>query len=168
MTSGSRVSEGLPFAATVIAFVAGVALSPSEADLGFYEAAAQIIPVLLLVLAVELGFVRSSDLPTAMWLTSIISQETVRSPPRQIQGLARHLKQLRAEGRNTRILRALIGAATVLALALGEFFALHPLSEGRAEAGNPRLVYGALCAGICAIAMVSMMQARTHPPEEAD
>ena len=48
--------EGLPFTATLAAFVLGFVMSPDEAAIGFYEATAQIIPVLLLLLAVELRF----------------------------------------------------------------------------------------------------------------
>lgn len=56
---------GLPAAATVLAFVIGLVVGASSGayEMTFYEATAQIIPVLLLVLAVEARFFRIDLVP---------------------------------------------------------------------------------------------------------
>ena len=126
-----------PFAGFVVGYLA----SPTEASESFYTATAEVIPVLLLVLAVELRFFRLRELP-------------MPSVPRR-RSMADTLEA--AERSFVPLVRALTSIATLAVLALGEFAALHALGPAGPESGNPRLVYGAISAGIGALAALSIL-----------
>ena len=126
-----------PWAGFLIAYLA----SPAEADEAFYDAASQIIPVLLLVLAVELRFFRLRSLPLPAFERDQSLAEKLEAAERSVVPLA----------------RVAVSLATLAVLAIGEFAALHPLSSGVAEAGNAGLVYGALGAGVGALAALAIL-----------
>ena len=151
-------AEGLPFAATLAAFVLGFVMSPAEAAMGFYDAAAQIIPVLLLVLAVELRFLQLGGLPSATWLLAVRPEDAAKGVTDRAGAAARRLERFLGEGGGVTVVRATIGVGTIVALAAAEFIALHPLSLDDAAAGNPRWIYGALCAATAAIAVLAFQR----------
>jgi hypothetical protein len=166
VVEGLWAAEGLPFAATLAAFVAGFVLSPREAAMGFYDATSQIIPVLLLVLAVELRFLHLSGLPSAAFLLAVRPEDTEKGPTERATAAARRVEHFFGEGGSVTLMRAVVGIGTILALAVGEFIALHPLSTDDAAAGNPRWIYGALCAGTAAIAVLSFQRGRRRGPPD--
>ena len=132
-----------PYVGALVAFI----LSPAEATAEFYSAAAQIIPVLLLVLAVELRFFRV-DMPDL----------SAAAPPSgmdlaSVQAWERRLRSSEV----VRGIRTLISIGTLAILTLGEFVALHPLTQSDDAAGNPRWIYAALAAGLGAIAALSLL-----------
>jgi hypothetical protein len=126
-----------PWAGFLIAYLAG----PAEAGEAFYDAASQIIPVLLLVLAVELRFFRLRSLPLPTFERDQSLSEKLEVAERSLVPLA----------------RVAVSLATLAVLAIGEFASLHPLSSGDADAGNAGLVYGALGAGVGAIAALAIL-----------
>lgn len=104
---------------------------PSES---FYETAGQVIAVLLLALALERRLIVFSRLPHEYWEARSIRDALAISGP-ALPGLA----------------RLVYGIATILALAVGEAFALAPLISGDLGSGHVRPVVAAIGAGFVAI-----------------
>jgi hypothetical protein len=123
----------------------GFFLAPHEASEAFYSAAAQIIPVLLLVLAVELRFFRFEA-----------AAFRVRPPPRS-QSLIESFEATAESAELAKAGRTVYAAITLVVLTVGEFAALHPLAQGSATAGNPQWVYAALAGGFVAIATLAVI-----------
>ena len=161
-------ADGLPFAATLAAFVVGFVMSPDEAAIGFYDATSQIIPVLLLVLAVELRFLHLSGLPSPAFLLALRPEDAEKGASERASAVARRVERFFGEGGSLPVVRATVGIGTILALAIGEFIALHPLSVDDAATGNPRWIYGALCAGIAAIAVLAFQRGQRPGPVDVD
>lgn len=168
LVDGLRGADGLPFAATLAAFVAGFVMSPAEAAMGFYDATAQIIPVLLLVLAVELRFLHLSGLPSAAFLLALRPEDAEKGAGERASAAAHRVERFVEQGGGAAVVRAVVGIGTILALAVGEFIALHPLSVDDAAAGNPRWIYGALCAATAAIAALAVQRGQRPEPREGD
>ena len=145
----------------------GYFASPAEATADFYGAAAQIIPVLLLVLAVELRFfrVRAEDLASTRYVTA----RTLRSLPESVAVIADDVDRAEQDALASavaRLVRTVIAVTTLLSLTVGQFTALHPLAQGDADAGNPRWVYMAIGSGLAAIATLALLGDDAEPAPE--
>src|SRR3954451_20514093 len=110
-----------------VAFCAGAAAAPAQArTLDFYSTSAQIVPVLLVVLAIETRvfewrprYARLKDESRFMWFMA----------------------------------SNFVDVFGVLAcLLLAELAALHPLATGKPGAGHPAIIYGGLTVGFVAVA----------------
>jgi len=141
-----------PAVAPLLGFCLAAITSPQEATNGFYTTAAQIIPVLLLVLAVELGFFRFR----------LAAPEQLRMSRGGRLPTARDVEAGMESAELAVSIRSLVALATLLALTVGEFVALHPVAQGDESTGNPRVVYGALAAGVAAIAALAVLGDRGH------
>lgn len=162
-------SLGPPALAAVIGIAGGFALSPDEASMEFYTASAEIIPVLLLTLAVQ---ARLFQLPTvrrvfALWsgLASSSSRPDVGDALGHIERFGEGVGSLR------RFLeRTVLGLALLGMLVAAQFAALHPLGTGEAGDGNPEIVYIALATGflmVGALAMTGGIEGMGPAPEGA-
>jgi hypothetical protein len=140
-------------------FLLAAALSPSEATREFYATAAQIIPVLLLVLAVELRFFR---LPHGTFRAAARAMFKPPPPSRSRRSRMRLDSTAMAE-----FMGAMFGLWTLSVLIIGEFVALHPIAQGDEDAGSPRAVYGAIAAGLAAVAVLAVIgEERQQAKEE--
>jgi hypothetical protein len=151
-----------------VGLVVGYFASPAEATADFYAAAAQIIPVLLLVLAVELRFfrVRAEDLPSTRYVTARNLARTLRSLPESAAAIADDVDRAEQDAVASavgRLVRTVIAVTTLLSLTVGQFTALHPLAQGDADAGNPRWVYMAIGSGLGAIATLALLGDDAEP-----
>jgi hypothetical protein len=126
--------QGWTVAFPLGAMFIGYTGSPAEATLSFYATAAQIIPVLLLVLAVEFQFFSYRAIPLPQELGT----------DRQATRLA------------IRLNRMIAALATLTALIIGELAALHPVAIGSALSGNPRVVYAAIGGALGAIVALAL------------
>lgn len=149
---------GPPAIGAVLGVLLGFALAPDEASEEFYSAVAQIIPVLLLALAVQTRFF---ELPTPRELVA-----QVRVPRRASDegGVDAALELLEESARSVaagqRLLeRTLIGVAILGVLVIAEFAALHPLTTGQPDDGNPEVVYIALATGFLMIGGLALVGA---------
>ena len=141
----------LPFAIPPAVAVAGLTVGPDESSLRFYEIAAQIIPVLLLVLAVEGRIARLSAL---RGLRAYIDQAGQDVSARVRTGLRMALDaNLLEEEVFLAMGRTVYGAVVVLFLAVGEVAALHPVINQSATDGNFRFVFAAILGGLAAISV---------------
>ena len=116
--------------------------APPHASLAFYETCAQVLPVLLLVVALEARIVRPGDLRS-------VTQYARRQPLREAL-----FKSLPPD-LFARYARFVYGLLIVLALTGGELAAIHPVLHGKESMGNPHAVMGALVTGLCAILVVA-------------
>lgn len=107
--------------------------APREADKEFFSAAAQVIPVLLVVLALEVRIFR------------LIGR---RQPPAEDD-----------EARLRRFITRAVLGVTLLYLVGGELWALQPLSSGDAAQGNAFAVWAAIAVGLVSIAYVGVFAA---------
>ena len=107
-TSVASVAFGLP----AIAFVVALVAVDGHAGVAYYEAIAQIIPIVILTLAIELRYFSPG-----------------REPPRVLGVLFRDPARMR-------LVAAGYAAATLLALVLSEAVALWVLADGKAGAGS--------------------------------
>jgi hypothetical protein len=125
--------ELLPFVPASAAWALGFSASQPTAPAGFFEAAAQVIPVLLLVLAIELRIFRFDPLLSREERAGAHPDKIVRSIQRRVYGIA-----------------------LLLALALGEVFALAHLMNGH---GSPRPVLAAITAGLASVVVLALVEA---------
>ena len=148
---------GPPVLGGLLGLVLGFALAPDEASEEFYSAVAQIIPVLLLALAVQTRFF---ELPSLQQLLA-----HVRVPQRESneEGVDRVLGVLEESARSVaagqRLLERILGAALLGMLVIAEFAALHPLTTGRPGDGNPEVVYVALATGFLMLGGLALVGA---------
>lgn len=130
----------LLFAAPLLAFVLTIALVKGHASNGYYEAVAQIIPVVILALAIELRYFSPS-----------------RQLPEPLKARFRH--PARAQP-----LAAGYAVATLLALITSEAVALVVV----ASEGSGRLALGitaaGLAAGACALVAAILLPSGGEPP----
>jgi hypothetical protein len=165
---------GPPVFAAAIGIVVGFALSPREASMEFYSQAAEIIPVLLLTLAVQ---ARLFELPTVRRVVCLWSGLSTASSRGDVDDALAHVERFgESVGSLRRFLeRTVLGFALLSLLVAAQFAALHPLGTGRPDDGNPEVVYIALATGflmIGALAMTGGIEAVRHStagaPTESD
>jgi hypothetical protein len=138
--------RGWPAFFPYVGFTAGYFASPGEAAIEFYGTAAQIIPVLLLVLAVEFRFFRFRGPGGSL---------VAAARPREGDTVEEYAERL--ERAVLRTARTIVALGTLALLIVGEFVALHPVAHESAEAGHPRWVYGAIGAGFGALAALAVL-----------
>jgi hypothetical protein len=80
-------------------------ISPAEAAMGFYDATAQIVPVLLLVLAVELRFLHLSGLPSAAFLVALRSEDAEKGAGERASAAARRVERFFGQGGSLAVVR---------------------------------------------------------------
>ena len=138
----------------------GFVLAPDEASKEFYSTVAEVIPVLLLTLAVQ---ARIFQLPTGRELLAAVASTSSRDS----QDLLAYTEEL---AQSTRLLieRTVLGVGLLGLLVAAEFAALHPLATGKPDDGNPEIIYVALATGflmLAGLAMLGRIDVRTPPPE---
>jgi hypothetical protein len=162
-------SLGPPVFAAVIGIAGGFALSPAEASMAFYSASAEIIPVLLLTLAVQ---ARLFQLPTVRRVFSLWSGLASSSSRADVDDALAHLERFGEGVGSLRHFfeRTVLGVALLALLVAAQFATLHPLGTGEAADGNPEVVYIALATGflmVGALAMTGGIEAVAPAPDEA-
>jgi len=123
----------LLFAFLLGVFALSSLLAPRDATMEFFRTTAQVIPVLVLVLLLEM---RLFD------LRALVGADIAKH---QFMGAWASLYALM-------ILGFLLAA---------EFVALHPLSTGKAADGSADFVYGALATGFVAVAILGLLGGST-------
>lgn len=171
-----------PSAAVAVAWVFGIARAPDGARQAYFEASAQVIPVLLLALAVESRFLRilsPSELPSRSMsaLDPAMHDRAMRRaiPPEYHEIWERAYQQLMdsEEARNVvrwlkvaaaiNAVRRLItaGAAVsliVLVLVVAEWECLRSLATMRADdSRDPGLVSGGILAGLVGVGLIALL-----------
>ena len=128
-----------------LVFILSLVLAPARATGAFYSTAAQIIPVLLLVLALEARIFK------------LMPTQPVSGAPGAFGARFQRI----TDPSNTGAAWVNLGMGTALiALCIGEFSALQPLVSGHAEDGNVGNVYAALATGFTAIAYLAIVPDR--------
>lgn len=159
---------GLPAATTVVAFAIGLLVGagsgPYEKE--FYEAVAQIIPVLLLVLAVEARFFRIDLVPFAQVRSAFKAELDEALGESALPGdVVRAARKLQAGPSFSYIQQRLLMVLALLALVAGEVIAVLVLGQPDLESRWPQgLVLGATFAGLGAV----MVAALTGPMPAAE
>ncbi|HXR31619.1 MAG TPA: hypothetical protein VN752_10820 [Solirubrobacterales bacterium] len=127
----ASVAFGLP----AVAFLVALVLVGGHAGIAYYEAVAQIVPIVILALAIELRyFTPGRELPAPLRLL-------FRDP-------------LRA-----RVVAAAYAAATLLALVLAEAVALWVLAEGSSSQLRLSITTAGLTAGAVALVVAILLPA---------
>lgn len=148
--------------AYLAAGVAGIELAPETASPTFYEISAQVIPLLMLVLSVEVRFFDLQRMPRSArptirtilrGLTGTLSVGGTSSPPPDLTQAAVELWG-----------RLLFPLGLLVALVGGELFALNVVAKASSSTANPDLIIGALWAALAAIALVAL----AAPPTRRD
>lgn len=121
---------GAPLLIVIVALPLAFELSPSRAAEPFYSAAAQVIPILLLVLALEVRMFRLSAPPALTGSDDL--------------ALAR------------RFTRLAVLIVTLSLFVIGELQALDALAREHAENANASTVYTAIVIGLLLIAFLAM------------
>ena len=154
----------------VVAYVVSYGLTPDDrAGTGFHEAASQIIPVLLLVLAVEGEAFR--------WRVS--RSELSPAVAEQLESDPRYERYVEGEGPISDAVEALLDAAAdtlrtaadalvrqvtalllLAAMVVGEIVALIPLLTDDPGSASPRPVMAAIVAGFAGVAYVAVTGSR--------
>jgi hypothetical protein len=128
-TSVASVAFGLP----AIAFMVALVLVDGHAAIAYYEAIAQIIPIVILTLAIELRYF-SPDRKPPEWLGLLF-----RDPER------------------VRLVAAGYAAATLLALVVSEALALWALAEGSSSQLQLSVTTAGLTAGAVALVVAILV-----------
>jgi hypothetical protein len=146
--------------ASTAAFGLAYGRSPHEASIDFYSAAAQLVPLLLLTLALQARMFELAPL--------------LRVFAREARAFdAAHLARVlafRSRGGDREAFvadvwqRILVTWFALGLLGTAEFVALHPLATGSAQDGNPRILYGVIAASFVALAWLALFGA----PEDLD
>lgn len=129
--SVASAAFGLP----PIAFLAALVFVDGHASIAYFEAVAQIIPILILALAIELRYFSPG-----------------REPPETLGLLFRDPARARFGG-------ALYAAATLLALVLSEAIALWVLAEGSSSRLQLSITTAGLTAGAVALVAAILLPA---------
>jgi hypothetical protein len=151
---------GFPAAATAVAFVIGlgVGVSSGAYEMAFYDAASQIIPVLLLVLAVEARFFRIDLVPFNQVRASFeaeLKDALGENPsPRDVIRVAQALQSGRSMAY---VQQRLLMALALLALVAGEVVSILVLGQpDLASSWLQGLVLGATFAGLGAVTVAAL------------
>jgi hypothetical protein len=149
----------LPLVAILAAFVLGASWAPNQAGKGYFSAAAQVIPVLLLAMAVE------SQLLSFGSLFKVEPQRKYSAPTREamkktggwIVGVALRVDSAEAwYVAVSNALTALMSGVAVLALlSFAEWDCLRILASG--DAADPELVSGGILAGLVGVRVIALM-----------
>lgn len=126
----ASVAFGLP----PIAFVVALVLVQGHAGIAYFEAVAQIIPIVILALAIELRYFSPARQPSTLGLL-------FRDPTR------------------ARLVAAVYAAATLLALVLSEAVALWVLAEGSSNQLQLSITTAGLTAGAVALVVAILLPA---------
>jgi hypothetical protein len=135
----------LPFVAGIVAYLAGFSATKPEVDPAFFVTAAQVIPVLFLVLAIE---VRVFELAKVTFPTP---------PPPGTSFLERVEKHVIPGEALDAFVRWVYGAPILAGIVIGEVFAMTPLL-GYEE--HPRPVFAAMCAALVMIFLLALLPRR--------
>lgn len=127
----ATVAFGLP----AIAFLVALVLVQGDAAIVYFEAIAQIIPIVILALAIELRYFSPG-----------------REPPKALDVLFR-------DPARARVVAALYAAATLLALVLSEAVALWALAEGSSSQLKLSITTAGLTAGGVALVVAILLPA---------
>ena len=151
---------GLPALATAVAFAVGliVGISSDAYEVSFYEATSQIIPVLLLVLAVEARFFRIDLVPyrqvRASFETELRGALGENPSPRDVVDAAQALQSSRSF---TYVQQRLLMVLALLTLVSGEVISILVVGQPDLEArGLQGLVLGATFAGLGAVTVAAL------------
>ncbi len=151
---------GLPAAVTALAFAIGLALGASSSayEVAFYEATAQIIPVLLLVLAVEARFFRIDLVPFKQVRASFkaeLKEALGEHPtPGDVVGAAKALQRGRSFAY---VQQRLLMVLALLVLVAGEVLSVLVLGQPDLESRWLQgLVLGATFAGLGAVTVAAL------------
>jgi hypothetical protein len=151
---------GLPALATVAAFAIGLAIGivsdPFETT--FYEATSQIIPVLLLVLAVEARFFRIDLVPLKQVRASFRSElEEAMGGEASLRSVLRATRALPGGRSSIYIQQRLLRVLALLTLVAGEVVSVLVLGLPDLETrGIQGLVLGATFAGLGAVTVAAL------------
>ncbi len=155
-----RFRIGFPAAVTVVAFAIGlgVGVSSGAYEMTFYDAASQIIPVLLLVLAVEARFFRIDLVPFNQVRASFeaeLKDALGENPsPRDVIRVAQALQGGRSMAY---VQQRLLMALALLALVAGEVVSILVLGQPDLESSWLQgLVLGATFAGLGAVTVAAL------------
>lgn len=129
--SVASVAFGFP----PIAFLIALVLVQGHADIAYFEAIAQIIPIVVLALAIELRYFSPGQ-----------------EPPKVLGLLFRDPARVRVVG-------AAYAAATLLALVLSEAVALWVLAEGTSDRLKLSITTAGLTAGAVALVVAILLPA---------
>jgi hypothetical protein len=129
----------LAFGLPPIAFAIALAVVDGHAGIAYFEAVAQIIPIVILALAIELRYFSPG-----------------REPPRTLGLLFRDPARARFVG-------AIYAAATLLALVLSEGLALWVLAEGSSSPLQLSITTAGLTAGAVALVAAILLPAGEEP-----
>jgi hypothetical protein len=127
----ASVAFGLP----PIAFIVALVLVQGHARIAYFEAVAQIIPIVILALAIELRYFSPA-----------------RQPPKTLGLLFR-------DPTRARLVAAIYAAATLLALVLSEAVALWVLAEGSSNQLQLSITTAGLTAGAVALVVAIVLPA---------
>jgi hypothetical protein len=154
----------------VIAYVVAFAVTPDDrAGEEFYSAAAQIIPVLLLVLAMEGQAFRWQLRPSSLSVTSrdeLVADERFRRYADGGGTIGDALEAMLDAAVETArsvadtLLRQLTALLLLLSMLLGEIFALIPLLTSGEDGGGSKPIMAAIVAGFAGIAYVAITGSR--------
>lgn len=125
----------LAFGLPAIAFLVALVVVDGHADIAYFEAIAQIIPIVILALAIELRyFAPGRELPAP-------------------------LKLLFRDSLRARIVATAYAAATLLALVLSEAVALWVLADGSSDQLQLSITTAGLTAGAVALVVAILLPA---------
>jgi hypothetical protein len=133
-------------AAPVVAFMLAAVLAAGSAREQYFEAVSQILPVLLLALAIEQRYFAGS-------------QSMPKLPPE----LGFGEEEIRKLGRLYGLSARLYALVVLIVLGLGEYISVEALATGQASSADLKLTAGSLAAGFTALivsALVGTKQSR--------
>lgn len=166
---------GLPAAATVVAFAVGLAVGAISGayETTFYEATAQIIPVLLLVLAVEARFFRIDLVPFEQVRASFEAElKGALGENPSLRDVVRATRALQSGRSMAYVQQRLLMALALLALVAGEVVSVLVLGQPDLESrGLQGLVLGATFAGLGAVTVAALtgpMPTTGQSPQNAE
>jgi hypothetical protein len=134
---GPAIRGSVAVLVAAAAYIAGFLLSAPEAELNFYTTAAQVIPVLLLALAIEARVFRPPQ--RKRWSPTTDDEPLaafVARRGKEVNDLADYLAE------------TAVVVAVPLSLAVGEIFALLPVMSGDAAGGHAKPVLASILAGL--------------------
>lgn len=152
---------GLPAVATFFAFAIGLGVGAGSGAyaMAFYEATAQIIPVLLLVLAVEARFFRIDLVPFEQVRASFETElKLVLGEDPSPKAVIRAMRALQSERSFSYVQQRLLMALALLTLVAGEVASVLVLGQPELKSHGllQGLVLGATFAGLGAVTVAAL------------
>jgi hypothetical protein len=162
------------FAASISAYT-----SPRHATKDFYDIASQIIPLLIVAIALEARLLGTKFIDVVALETSISNQLTkirqvidesgltadqearLLKQQTDFSGLLDTLKQSRPGHRRYRWLVGIYVTMTVIILGYGEIYALNVVARGKYQTAYAPSVFGAIALGIVMIIAVALRSPRS-------